>query len=74
MSALQIISHPIHSISERSGRNQEVEAWSFWQEVDRLVSAKIRESVHIEEGINYDKSSKKYQCVIENMRAMKGHL
>ena len=37
----------------------------FWQEVDRLVSAKIRESVHIEEGINYDKSSKKYQCVIE---------
>ena len=30
-----------------------------------LVSAKIRESVHIEEGINYDKSSKKYQCVIE---------
>ena len=35
----------------------------FWQEVDRLVSAKIRESVHIEEGINYDKSSKKYQCV-----------
>lgn len=66
MSALQIISHPIHSISERSGRNPRGGGLVFfWQEVDRLLSAKIRESVHIEEGINYDKSSKKHQCVIE---------
>ena len=52
MSALQIISHPIHSISERSGRNPRGGSLVFfWQEVDRLVSAKIRESVHIEEAL-----------------------
>lgn len=52
MSALQIISHPIHGISERSGRKPRGGSLVFfWQEVDRLVSAKIRESVHIEEAL-----------------------
>ena len=61
----------VGKIQERYGYQKdqaETKRWKpglFWQEVDRLVSAKIRESVHIEEGINYDKSSKKYQCVIE---------
>ena len=61
----------VGKIQERYGYQKdqaETKRWKpglFWQEVDRLVSAKIRESAHIEEGINYDKSSKKYQCVIE---------
>ena len=65
MSALQIISHPIHNVTERSGRNQEVEAWSFFGRRSIVGISKNKGKCSHRRSINYDKSSKKHQCVIE---------